>query len=99
MVFYAGAITGAGIMLLVMSLCIAAGRADEWGERKKTMKSEWKVSANPISTENGYEYIYQVYRIRDTDAIDHSGNRETFDSYSVREIAEMKADELNRREG
>ena len=33
MMFFAGVIVGAAIMLLVMSLCFVAARADEWEER------------------------------------------------------------------
>lgn len=33
--FIAGMIVGAGIMLVTMSLCVAAGRADEWEERNR----------------------------------------------------------------
>ena len=59
------------------------------------MKSEWKVSTNPIGPG---EYVYTVYRIRDTEATDHSGNRETYDCYVSEEVARLKAGELNRRE-
>ena len=59
------------------------------------MKSEWRVSSNPIGAN---EFLYQVYRIRDLEKTDHSGNREIFDSYVSKEVAEMKAEELNRRE-
>lgn len=59
------------------------------------MKSEWRVSSNPIGAN---EFLYQVYRIRDLEKTDHSGNREVFDSYISRDIAEMKASELNRKE-
>lgn len=59
------------------------------------MKSEWRVSSNPIGPG---EFLYCVYRIRDIEKVDHSGNREIFDSYISRDIAEMKASELNRKE-
>ena len=36
------------------------------------MKSKWKVTSQYV----GGEKIYQVYRLRDINAIDHSGNRE-----------------------
>lgn len=36
------------------------------------MKSEWRVTFQYI----GGEKIYQVYRLRDINTIDHSGNRE-----------------------
>ncbi len=54
-----------------------------------------QVAKNPIGQD---EYVYTVYRIRDTEATDHSGNRETFDCYISEEAAQLKADELNRRE-
>ena len=59
------------------------------------MKSEWRVSSNPIGQG---DFLYCVYRIRDIEKVDHSGNREIFDSYISRDIAEMKASELNRKE-
>lgn len=33
MTFIAGMIVGAGIMLVAMALCVAAGKDDEWEER------------------------------------------------------------------
>lgn len=39
------------------------------------MKSEWRVTCNYICG----DLIYDVYRLRDCDAIDHSGNRECVD--------------------
>ena len=41
------------------------------------MKSEWKVESNYI---NG-KPMYRVYRIRDTEETDHSGNREYASEY------------------
>ena len=61
-------------------------------------KSEWRVSSCQIMTDNGHEKIYQVYRLRDKDATDHSGNRETYDTYIAMEVAMAKAEELNRKE-
>lgn len=57
------------------------------------MKSEWKVTSNPI---NG-NTMYAVYRLRDTSEVDHSGNREYAGSYiSNREAAAIVAAELNK---
>lgn len=54
--------------------------------------SEWRVSSNPISGRT----FYGVYRIRDINDIDHSGNRETRGGwYETREEAERLADKLN----
>lgn len=39
------------------------------------MKSEWRVTCNYICG----DLIYDVYRLRDRDATDHSGNREYVD--------------------
>lgn len=39
------------------------------------MKSEWRVQKTPV--EDGF--VYQIYRIRDINTIDHSGNREYSD--------------------
>ena len=36
------------------------------------MKSAWKVSSNPIAGVTKY----QAFRIKDVNAVDHSGNRE-----------------------
>lgn len=41
------------------------------------MTSEWKVTKNYV----GDGYMYAVYRIRDTSATDHSGNREFATDY------------------
>lgn len=56
------------------------------------MKGKWKVTANPI----GDEVMYAVYRLRNVNAVDHSGNREFATSYmeSVEEAMKMAA-ELN----
>ena len=63
------------------------------------MKSEWRVSRNPILDDDGnWKSMYQVYRIRDANKTDHSGNREVFDTYISKELAEMKAYELNAKE-
>ena len=62
-------------------------------------KSEWRVSSSPVWTEEGLFYkTYQVYRLRDKDATDHSGNREIYDTYIAMEVAHAKAEELNRKE-
>lgn len=39
------------------------------------MKSEWRVTCNYICG----GLVYNVYRLRDRDATDHSGNRECVD--------------------
>lgn len=54
--------------------------------------SEWRVSANPVAG----KMFYGVYRIRDIDEIDHSGNRETRGGlYETRQEAEKLAATLN----
>lgn len=59
------------------------------------MKSPWKVSSNYI---NG-EKMYIVYRLRDVNAVDHSGNREYMGGYVIsREKCEKLAKELNQKE-
>lgn len=58
---------------------------------KKTV-SEWRVTCNPV---NG-EYLYRVYRLRDVNAIDHSGNREFYGDYTTDKVAaEATAKKLN----
>ena len=62
---------------------------------KNKNPGEWKVSSNPI----GGKTFYQVYRIRDIDAVNHSGNRETRGGlYESRLDAERLADTLNAEE-
>ena len=54
--------------------------------------SEWRVSSNPIAGRT----FYGVYRVRDINDIDHSGNRETRGGwYETREEAERLAETLN----
>ena len=57
--------------------------------------SEWRVTCNPIAGKN----FYGVYRLRDKDAVDHSGNRETRGGYYESRIdAERLAATLNAEE-
>lgn len=49
--------------------------------------SKWKVS----STYAGGETYYQVYRIKDDDGVDHSGNREVVALYRAKDAAELLA--------
>lgn len=57
------------------------------------MKSEWKVTSNNI---NGKK-MYAVYRLRDTTAVDHSGNREMATDYmDDRAEAVVIAEKLNK---
>ena len=59
------------------------------------MKSEWRVTANPVAG----KMFYGVYRIKNTDEVDHSGNRETRGGYyETREEAEHLAAVLNEEE-
>ena len=58
------------------------------------MKNEWKVSTNII----GENKIYQVYRIRNTNEVDHSGNREYDKAYKNKSDALKRAAELNGEE-
>ena len=54
--------------------------------------SEWRVSSNPVAGKT----FYQVYRIRNVNGIDHSGNRETRGGlYESRMDAEKLAATLN----
>lgn len=57
--------------------------------------SEWKVTSNSI---NG-EKMYAVYRLRDVNQTDHSGNREYKTDYMpYREVALSIAAQLNESE-
>lgn len=51
------------------------------------MKSEWKVTSQYV----GGEKIYQVYRLRDIDAVDHSGNREYVPKFITNDEKEAEA--------
>lgn len=62
---------------------------------KRTTKSKWKVTANPI----GDKLMYAVFRILDVDKVDYSGNREIWGEYiEDRKEAEKIANEKNREE-
>ncbi len=57
------------------------------------MAGEWSVASQVI---NG-EKVFQVYRLRNVNGIDHSGNREYCGGiFSDKESAQAFADELNR---
>ena len=58
------------------------------------MKSEWRVSSNPV----GGEMLYGVYRLYDAQKIDHSGNWEWKGYYDAKADAPMEAERLNREE-
>ena len=59
------------------------------------MKSKWMVSSQVI---NGIK-LYSVYRLRDVDKTDHSGNRETCSGFfEDRDSAEESAEMLNDKE-
>lgn len=58
------------------------------------MKSEWKVTSNVIDGEK----MYAVYRLRDVNEVDHSGNREYAGGYvEYYDAAQTAADQLNKR--
>ena len=59
------------------------------------MKSDWFVSSNSIAG----VMMYQAQRIKDTNAVDHSGNREyAGDFYENKADAQAVADEMNAKE-
>ncbi|QOV18939.1 hypothetical protein INP51_13240 [Blautia liquoris] len=56
------------------------------------MKGKWEVTAQFIADTQ----MYAVYRLRDVDAVDHSGNREYAGGYVTdRAEAEFVAERLN----
>lgn len=62
------------------------------------MKSEWFVASNPIDPAKGL-MMYQAQRIKDTSAVDHSGNREYAGSwYKDKADAQAVAEEMNEME-
>ena len=59
------------------------------------MKSEWRVTSNLIAGEK----CYSCYRLKDTDAVDHSGNRGELGRWFVKkETAQVVADQMNEGE-
>ena len=64
------------------------------------MQSEWFVSINPIPIDQGKRIMmYQAQRIKDTSAVDHSGNREYAGTlYRDKADAQAVADEMNAKE-
>ena len=59
------------------------------------MQGEWKVSSNFL---NGKQ-MFTVYRLRNVDEVDHSGNREYYGGYTdSKEEAQELADYLNSKE-
>ena len=56
------------------------------------MKGKWKVTVQYI----GDEKIYQVYRLKDVNGVDHSGNREYQKTmFNIEMSAQCLADRLN----
>lgn len=56
------------------------------------MIGKWEVTSNQI----GDTTMYAVYRLRDVNAVDHSGNREYAGGYTEnREACELLAKQLN----
>lgn len=58
------------------------------------MKGQWQVTSNVIDGAK----VFAVYRLLDTDEVDHSGNREynTGKWLWDRELAEQIAEQLNK---
>ena len=59
------------------------------------MKSAWKISSQYLCGRK----VYQVYRIKDVNAVDHSGNREYAGKLTDDEAAALAlAEQLNKEE-
>ena len=57
------------------------------------MKGKWKVTHQTCDGEE----IYQVYRLRDVNSVDHSGNREYQKTmFNIEMSAQCLADRLNK---
>lgn len=60
------------------------------------MKTNWKIEKNPIDPV-AEGYIYTVYRLRDPEKPDRSGNREEAGVYDSKEKAENVVNWLNKK--
>lgn len=59
------------------------------------MMSEWRVTSNLIAG----EMLYSCYRLKDVNAVDHSGNREELGRwFGTKEAAQVVADQMNKGE-
>lgn len=59
------------------------------------MKSEWRVSCNPVCGTT----MYIAYRLRDINKVDHSGNREYAGEYTEdKNTVQTLANKLNAKE-
>lgn len=58
------------------------------------MPSEWMVMTNFA----GGECFYQVFRLKDKNAVDHAGNREIIGGFDTEEAATEFCEKLNRGE-
>ena len=59
------------------------------------MRSEWRITSQYF----GENKIWQVYRLRNVNAVDHSGNREFAEAtFETREEAAELAERLNAEE-
>ena len=63
---------------------------------KQIKEVNWRVAKNPIDPAAS-EYIYTVYRLRDPEKPDHSGNREEAGVYDSKEKAENVVNWLNKK--
>lgn len=78
----------------MMAASIVMDMIDFSGRKVKAM-SEWKVTKQYCND----RAIFQVYRIRNANAVDHSGNREYKDDlFYDKAEAQAYADELNAQE-
>lgn len=68
-----------------------ARHGSERNTEEDKMKSEWRVTCNYICG----GLVYNVYRLRDLDEIDHSGNREYVDDRIMRAIERMMQRKLD----
>lgn len=85
-------VTAATVIGLVM---MAASIVIDWipSRKRGNMMGEWSVSSQTIDGEE----IFQVYRLRNVNGIDHSGNREYCGGIFTDEAtARAFADELNK---
>lgn len=62
-----------------------------------TNKKDWEVALIPVDKGGEYSFRYQLYRIKDENQPDYTGNREWGKVFKTQEEAEKEAEKLNKK--